>query len=149
MVTRGSSVGSALYWGASTLSISLKTKAETDASSVEEIITTYLSMAWVVVDRLKAEKLSDYYQTQRETLLSRAEPKVPVIEATEGETESATTGEKSTAPVVKDVDVIDKSFVTINKEVEELLLSNFFSRYRCISFFPCKCIIFVLETAGL
>jgi len=131
MVTRGSSVGSSLYWGASALSASLKTNAEAEPS-MEEVISSYLSLAWVVVNRLKAEKLSDYYQAQRESLIPRAEPKAPGTEAmtVEGEPESApTANEKSSTPVLKDVDVIDKSFVTINKEVEELLLSNFFSRY--------------------
>jgi len=113
MTTRGSSSGSAVYWNSSSA------EAE-DPTGAEGQIVEYLSRAWEIIDRLKAEKLSEYYQSERESLLDGTENK-------DGESAAEMPAEPQ-GGVGKEVQVLDGTFVTVNKEAEEVLLHNFTER---------------------
>lgn len=118
MTTRGSSSGSAVYWNSTSASSGASTDAE-DPTAAEEEIAEYLSRAWEIIDRLKAEKLSEYYQSERESLLEGSENK---------DGESAAEKPVEILVAKREVQVLDGTFVTVNKEAEEVLLHNFATR---------------------
>lgn len=132
MTTRGSSSGSAVYWHNASAS-------GEDSTDAEGEVSAYLSRAWEIIDRLKAEKLSEYFQSERESLLDGSEDK-DAEAAVETGTDSAgvegVEGAEAIQPAKKakkEVEVLDGTFVTINKEAEEILLYNFAVKYvlRC------------------
>lgn len=121
MTTRGSSSGSSVYWNSSATG----TDAE-DPSSTEGEIAEYLSRAWEIIDRLKTEKLSEYFQSERESLLDGSEDKSSdTADVASGDGASKAVEAAKTVEAKKEVDVLNGTFVTIHKEAEELLLRNF------------------------
>lgn len=134
MTTRGSSSGSAVYWN-QVSPASNSVDAERDRK-----ISEYLAAAWEVIDRIKAEKLSEYYQAEREALLERVgpEPEADVTDDTDGTTEVEASS--ASGAVGREIEAVDGTFVTINKEVEEILLNNFATRYM-----HCMCTIVLFD----